>query len=154
MYACSVSQGVTLGSALSPAVTTSFTQRLGLSKTQSELASPRTSDASLTRKNKLWPFSKVCKVVVQLLHDRGYKVTALSSNLEQQAMLQKMLEGDPAMMLIQLDVKEGSVNDIVNESVRSTYQVRQLYLSTECSCSVSTGHPCMKYASCVQCLVD
>ena len=60
------------------------------------------------------------------------------SKLDQQAMLQKVLEGDPAMMLIQLDVKEGSVNDIVNESVRSTYQVRQLYLSMEFSCSVST----------------
>lgn len=41
-------------------------------------------------------------------------------------MLQKVLEGDPAMMLVQLDVKEGSVNDIVNESVRSMYQVRHL----------------------------
>lgn len=38
-------------------------------------------------------------------------------------LLQKVLEGDPAMTLIQLDVKEGNVNDIVNESVRSTYQV-------------------------------
>ena len=43
-----------------------------------------------------------------------------------------MLEGDPAMTLIQLDVKEGNVNDIVNESVRSTYQVRRLHLSDAC----------------------
>ena len=38
--------------------------------------------------------------------------------------LQKVLEGDPAAMLIQLNVKEGNVNDIVNEIVRSSYQVR------------------------------
>ena len=37
---------------------------------------------------------------------------------------QKVLEGDSAAMLIQLDVKEGNVNDIVNESVCSSYQVR------------------------------
>ena len=41
-----------------------------------------------------------------------------------------MLEGDPAMTLIQLDVKEGNVNDIVNESIRSTYQVGHLHLPT------------------------
>lgn len=62
LCACSVSQGVILGSALSPSITSSFTQRLGLSRTQSELSSPRSSDASLTRKNKLWPFSKVSKL--------------------------------------------------------------------------------------------
>ena len=62
LCACSVSQGVTLGSVLSPSITSSFTQRLGLSRTQSELSSPRSSDASLTRKNKLWPFSKVSKL--------------------------------------------------------------------------------------------
>lgn len=50
-------------------------------------------------------------------------------------MLQKVLEADPATMLIQLDVKQGNVNEIVNESVRSTYQVRLLYLSFNCPCS-------------------
>ncbi len=29
------------------------------------------------------------------------------------------------MILIQLDVKRGNVNDIVNDSIRSSYQVRQ-----------------------------
>ncbi len=38
---------------------------------------------------------------------------------------QKVLEGDPAMTLIQLDVKRGDVNDIANDSIRSSYQVRQ-----------------------------
>ena len=52
-------------------------------------------------------------------------------------LLQKVLEGDPAMTLIQLDVKEGNVNDIVNESIRSTYQVRHLYLSDACHCFVT-----------------
>ncbi|DBA76239.1 TPA: hypothetical protein ACH3X1_009959 [Trebouxia sp. C0004] len=38
-------------------------------------------------------------------------------------LLQKVLEGDPAMTLIQLDVKRGNVSDIVNDSIRSSYQV-------------------------------
>ena len=40
-------------------------------------------------------------------------------------LLQKVLEGDPAMTLIQLDVKRGNVNDIVHDGIRSSYQVRQ-----------------------------
>lgn len=36
---------------------------------------------------------------------------------------QKVLEGDPAMILVQLDVKRGNVNDIVNDSIKSSYQV-------------------------------
>ncbi|DBA69139.1 TPA: hypothetical protein ACH3X2_013048 [Trebouxia sp. C0005] len=90
-----VSEGVTVGSALSPSMSSSFTKALGLGRTASESSSPRSSDASMTRKNKLWPFSK------------------------------KVLEGDPAMTLIQLDVKRGDVNNIVNDSIRSSYQVRQ-----------------------------
>ncbi|KAL0042930.1 hypothetical protein WJX79_004170 [Trebouxia sp. C0005] len=88
-----VSEGVTVGSALSPSMSSSFTKALGLGRTASESSSPRSSDASMTRKNKLWPFSK------------------------------KVLEGDPAMTLIQLDVKRGDVNNIVNDSIRSSYQV-------------------------------
>ena len=38
-------------------------------------------------------------------------------------MMQKVLEGDPEMKLIQLDAKRGNVNDIVNDSIRSSYQV-------------------------------
>ncbi len=58
---CSVSEGVTVGSALSPSMSSSFTKALGLGRTVSESSSPRSSDASMTRKNKLWPFSKVRK---------------------------------------------------------------------------------------------
>lgn len=42
------------------------------------------------------------------------------------------------MTLIQLDVKEGNVNDIVNESIRSTYQVRHFHLSDACYSFLST----------------
>ena len=138
--ACSVSQGATLGSALSPSITSSFTQRLGFSsRTQSELSSPRSSDASLTRKNKLWPFSKVCSLrcsycmikdmataFMCVKHDTCSCTTSYAHCTcnHHNKLLQKVLEGDPGMTLIQLDVKEGNVNDIVNESVRSTYQVR------------------------------
>ncbi|DBB11361.1 TPA: hypothetical protein ACH3X3_006783 [Trebouxia sp. C0006] len=92
-FCFSVSEGVTVGSALSPSLSSSFTKALGLGRTASESSSPRSSDASMSRKNKLWPFSK------------------------------KVLEGDPAMTLIQLDVKRGNVNDIINDSIRSSYQV-------------------------------
>lgn len=58
---CSVSEGVTVGSALSPSMSSSFTKALGLGRTASQSSSPRSSDASMTRKNKLWPFSKARK---------------------------------------------------------------------------------------------
>ena len=126
---CSVSEGVTVGSALSPSMSSSFTKALGMGRTASESSNPRSSDASMTRKNKLWPFSKVrhglfcgkcshCKAAC-------VKLTAVSVLTWVMMLLQKVLEGDPAMTLIQLDVKRGNVNDIVNDSIRSSYQVRQ-----------------------------
>ncbi len=125
---CSVSEGVTVGSAMSPLISSSFTKALGLGRTASESSSPRSSDASMTRKNKLWPFSKVRKrpFCDRCSHCQAAcsKLTALCT-LTWVMLLQKVLEGDPAMTLIQLDVKRGNVNDIVNDSIRSTCQVRQ-----------------------------
>lgn len=71
---------------------------------------------------------RACGVTMQYTH--------MMCNIDNAKLLQKVLEGDPAMTLIQLDVKEGNVNDIVNESIRSTYQVRHLYLSA-CHCLVT-----------------
>ena len=97
-----------------------------MGRTASESSNPRSSDASMTRKNKLWPFSKVrhglfCGKCSQAACGKPIAVSVLTWVM----LLQKVLEGDAAMTLIQLDVKRGNVNDIVNDSIRSTYQVRQ-----------------------------